>query len=41
MTKFLASVKNDETKIVIDTPVDIIDLKNPNLGALGKLNIMK
>ena len=38
MTKFLASVKNfDETKIVIDTPVDIIDLKNPNLGALGKI----
>ena len=38
MTKFLASVKNfNETKIVIETPVDIIDLKNPNLGALGKI----
>tara|TARA_Y100000816_G_C26080650_1_gene569511 strand:+ start:550 stop:1233 length:684 start_codon:yes stop_codon:yes gene_type:complete len=38
MTKFLASVKNyDETKLIIDTPVDIIDLKNPNLGALGKI----
>ena len=37
MTKFLASVKNfDETKLIIDTPVDIIDLEKSKLRSFGQ-----
>lgn len=40
MPKILASVKNlNETKALIHTKVDIIDLKDPSNGALGRLNI--
>lgn len=39
MTGMLASVCNlDETKLVQDVGVDIIDLKNPSEGALGALD---
>ena len=38
MSKILASIKNiSEAKILIDTEIDIIDLKDPSNGALGKL----
>ena len=40
MTGMLASVKNlAETQIVLNETVDIIDLKQPELGALGALPI--
>ena len=39
MTGMLASVATlKEAKIVLDQKVDIIDLKNPKLGALGALD---
>lgn len=39
MNKLLASVKNwDEAHIAFDAQVDIIDLKQPDLGALGALD---
>ena len=39
MPKILASIKNlEEVKLIINTDIDIIDLKNPSNGALGKLN---
>ena len=38
MSKILASIKNiSEAKILIDSEIDIIDLKDPSNGALGKL----
>ena len=38
MSRILASVSSvDETRIVLDAGVDIIDLKNPSQGALGAL----
>jgi len=38
MSKILASIKNiSEAKILINSEVDIIDLKDPANGALGKL----
>ena len=38
MTGMLASVNSlDEVRIILDTSVDIIDLKNPEQGALGAL----
>ena len=38
MSKILASIKNiSEAKILIDSDIDIIDLKDPSNGALGKL----
>ena len=40
MTGFLASVTNvDEARIALEVGADIIDLKNPVLGALGALPI--
>ncbi len=40
MTGMLASVCSiEETRMVMDAGVDIIDLKNPDKGALGALNI--
>ena len=40
MTQLLISIKNvEETKIALDAGVDIIDLKDPNVGALGALNV--
>ena len=40
MTQLLISVKNiKETLIALDAGVDIIDLKDPNNGALGALDI--
>lgn len=39
MTRFLASVKNvDEALIALDAGADIIDLKDPDKGALGALS---
>ena len=39
MSKILASIKNlSEAKILINTDIDIIDLKDPSKGALGRLN---
>ena len=39
MPKILASIKNlKEVKLIINTDIDIIDLKDPSNGALGKLN---
>ena len=39
MSKILASIKNlSEAKILIDTDIDIIDLKDPSKGALGRLD---
>lgn len=39
MTGMLASVNSlDEVRIILDTSVDIIDLKNPEQGALGALS---
>lgn len=41
MTQLLISVKNvKETLIALDAGVDIIDLKNPDNGALGSLDIV-
>ena len=38
MSKILASIKDlSEAKILIDTDIDIIDLKDPSKGALGRL----
>lgn len=38
MTRFLASVRNvDEALLALDAGVDIIDLKDPDKGALGAL----
>ena len=38
MTGMLASVNSlDEVRLILDTSVDIIDLKNPEQGALGAL----
>jgi dihydroneopterin aldolase len=40
MTQLLISVKNlDETKLALDAGIDIIDLKDPNHGALGALDL--
>lgn len=40
MTQLLISVKNlEETKLALNVGVDIIDLKDPSLGALGALNL--
>jgi (5-formylfuran-3-yl)methyl phosphate synthase len=40
MTQLLISVKNlEETKLALDAGIDIIDLKDPNHGALGALNL--
>ena len=39
MTGMLASVASlEEAKTVLEHRVDIIDLKNPKLGALGQLD---
>ena len=39
MSKILASIKNlSEAKILIGTDIDIIDLKDPSKGALGRLD---
>ena len=39
MSKILASIKDlSEAKILINTDIDIIDLKDPSKGALGRLN---
>ncbi len=39
MSKILASIKNlSEAKILINTDIDIIDLKDPSKGALGRLD---
>ena len=39
MTGMLASVNSlDEVRLILDTSVDIIDLKNPEQGALGALS---
>ena len=39
MTQLLISVKNvEEALIALDAGADIIDLKDPNIGALGALN---
>ncbi len=41
MTQLLISVKNiEEAKVVLEANVDIIDLKDPNLGALGALDLV-
>ncbi len=38
MSKILASIQNmSEAKIIINSEIDIIDLKDPEKGALGKL----
>ena len=38
MSKILASIKDlSEAKILMDTDIDIIDLKDPSKGALGRL----
>lgn len=40
MTQLLISVKNvEEALIALNCGVDIIDLKDPNIGALGALNL--
>lgn len=40
MTQLLISVKNiEETKLALDAGIDIIDLKDPNHGALGALDL--
>ena len=40
MTQLLISIKNvEEAMIALEAGVDIIDLKNPNVGALGALNV--
>ena len=42
MTQLLISVKNlDETQLVLSAGVDIIDLKDPNTGALGALDLQE
>ncbi|MBT7542873.1 MAG: hypothetical protein HN613_02295 [Gammaproteobacteria bacterium] len=39
MSKVLASIKDlSEAKLLVNTDIDIIDLKDPAKGALGKLN---
>lgn len=41
MTQLLISVKNiEEAKVALEASVDIIDLKDPNLGALGALDLV-
>jgi uncharacterized protein (UPF0264 family) len=41
MTQLLISVKNiEEALIALEAKVDIIDLKDPNLGALGALDLL-
>lgn len=41
MTQLLISVKNiEETLLVLDAGVDIIDLKDPDVGALGALDLV-
>ena len=38
MSKILGSIQNlEEAKILIESKIDIIDLKDPANGALGKL----
>ncbi len=40
MTQLLISVKNvEEAKLALDAGVDIVDLKDPNVGALGALDL--
>ena len=40
MTQLLISVKNsEETKLALEAGVDIVDLKDPKVGALGALNL--
>jgi (5-formylfuran-3-yl)methyl phosphate synthase len=40
MTQLLISVKNiEEAKVALEANVDIIDLKEPNMGALGALDL--
>lgn len=40
MTQLLISVKNlEEAKLALETGIDIIDLKEPNHGALGALDL--
>ena len=40
MTQLLISVKNaEEAQLALDACVDIIDLKDPNVGALGALGV--
>lgn len=42
MTQLLISVKNlAETQLALDAGVDIIDLKDPNVGALGALGLQE
>jgi (5-formylfuran-3-yl)methyl phosphate synthase len=42
MTQLLISVKNlEETHLVLAAGVDIIDLKDPNVGALGALDLQE
>ena len=39
MSKILASIKNlSEARLLINTDIDIIDIKDPSNGALGRLN---
>lgn len=41
MTQLLISIKNvAEALLVLDAGVDIIDLKDPNIGALGALDLL-
>ena len=40
MTQLLISIKNaQEAKLALASGVDIIDLKDPNIGALGALDL--
>lgn len=42
MTQLLISVKNlEETQLALSAEVDIIDLKDPSLGALGALSLQE
>ena len=42
MSKILGSIQNlEEAKILIESKIDIIDLKDPSKGALGKLEESK
>ncbi len=42
MTQLLISVKNvEEVQLALDACVDIIDLKDPNVGALGALDLQE
>ena len=39
MTRFLASVRDaEEAELALETGADIIDLKEPNRGALGAVD---